>query len=147
MNKELTKLSDFSNAKVGDKVYSISHGNGTIHSIHNIAYPITVIFSHGQETFTLNGEIHIDDVNPILFRGHDTVTIIPNARIIKDKSLVWCWNNNASYIRLLKFYDGKNHCTFTDVDGKRNGNRYANIEPYKGEYTQWAIDAQATLED
>lgn len=64
----------------------------------------------------------------------------------KDKQLCWCWNNDESHKRTMKFYDKENKVTYY-YDGKRHGNRFENYEPIpREEYPQWAIEAEKTLE-
>lgn len=45
----------------------------------------------------------------------------------KDKELVWCWNNYE--MRILRFYDKKNKCTFNS-NGNRNGLAYDHYAPF-----------------
>ena len=62
-----------------------------------------------------------------------------------DGQLVWCWDNNDTHIRYLKFYDAKNECTY-QCDGNRYGSVFDNYEPFKGNYPDWALEAFQTLE-
>ena len=62
-----------------------------------------------------------------------------------DGQLVWCWDNNDTHTRDLKFYDAKNKCTYI-FNGKRNGCNYVNYEPFEGNYPDWALEAFQTLE-
>ena len=61
-----------------------------------------------------------------------------------DGQLVWCWDNNDTYIRYLKFYDAKNECTYC-YDGTRSGTCIDNYEPFEGNYPYWALKAFQTL--
>ena len=63
-----------------------------------------------------------------------------------DGQLVWCWDNNHTYIRHLKFYDAKNECTYYQCDGNRDGSVFDNYEPFEGNYPDWALEAFQTLE-
>jgi len=65
---------------------------------------------------------------------------------LKDKQLVWCWDNNLTHQRTLKFYDAINDCTFNGF-GKRNGASWHNYEPFEDEYPDWAKEAYKTLEE
>lgn len=65
---------------------------------------------------------------------------------IRDKDLVWCWDDEYTYIRHIRFYDAENQGTF-DYDGIRDGRRWEHYEKYQGEYPNWAKEAQKTLED
>lgn len=57
-----------------------------------------------------------------------------------DGQLVWCWDNNDTHLRYLKFYDVKNECTYL-YDGDRDGSVYSNYEPFEGNYPDWALEA------
>ena len=62
-----------------------------------------------------------------------------------DGQLVWCWDNNDTHTRILKFYDAKNECTY-HYDGTEDGHNYENYEPFEGNYPDWALEAFQTLE-
>ncbi len=62
-----------------------------------------------------------------------------------DGQLVWCWDNNDTHSRYLRFYDVKNKSTFF-YNGTRNGSRFGNCEPFEGNYPDWALEAFKTLE-
>ena len=62
-----------------------------------------------------------------------------------DGQLVWCWDNNNTHVRQLRFYDVKYKCTYTVV-GDKNGGEYDNYEPFEGNYPDWALDSFQTLE-
>ena len=62
-----------------------------------------------------------------------------------DGQLVWCWDNDDTHFRVLKFYDAKNKCTY-QFDGTKNGSNYDNYEPFEGNYPDWALEAFKTLQ-
>ena len=62
-----------------------------------------------------------------------------------DGQLVWCWDNNYTHKRDLKFYDVKNKCTYL-FNGDKDGSDYKNYEPFEGNYPDWALEAFQTLE-
>ena len=62
-----------------------------------------------------------------------------------DGQLVWCWDNDDTHVRQLRFYDVKNKCPY-QFDGIRNGYSYNNYEPFEGNYPDWALEAFQTLE-
>ena len=62
-----------------------------------------------------------------------------------DGQLIWCWDNNDTYVRHLKFYDAKNKCTY-QFDGTEDGSDYDNYAPFEGNYPDWALEAFQTLE-
>ena len=61
-----------------------------------------------------------------------------------DGQLIWCWDNDETHSRHLRFYDVRNKCAFYD-DGNRNGYSYKNYEPFEGNYPDWALEAFQTL--
>ena len=86
-------------------------------------------------------------------KGYDKASLVANfykeiklPQEPKDKELVWCWDTTYTCGKLLKFYDGKHRDTYR-FNGMRDGMRYKHYAPYKGEYPQWAKDAQKRLED
>ena len=62
-----------------------------------------------------------------------------------DGQLVWCWDNDTTHSRTLKFYEVKNKCTYGSL-GKSGGFVYDNYEPFEGNYPDWALEAFNTLE-
>ena len=62
-----------------------------------------------------------------------------------DGQLVWCWDNNDTHSRVLKFYEAKRKGTY-QFDGTRYGVRFDNYEPFEGNYPDWALEAFQTLE-
>ena len=62
-----------------------------------------------------------------------------------DGQLVWCWDNNETHSRHLKFYDAKNECVY-QFNGNRNGIFFHNYKPFEGNYPDWALEAFQTLE-
>ena len=62
-----------------------------------------------------------------------------------DGQLVWCWDNDDTHSRMLKFYAVKNECTY-QFDGCRKGHVFDNYEPFEGNYPDWALEAFQTLE-
>ena len=62
-----------------------------------------------------------------------------------DGQLVWCWYNNDTHVKYLKFYDAKHECTY-QFDGNRYGSVFDNYEPFEGNYPDWALEAFQTLE-
>ena len=62
-----------------------------------------------------------------------------------DGQLVWCWENEFTHSKHLRFYDSKNKCAY-DYSGNRGGFSYDNYEPFEGNYPDWALKAFQTLE-
>ena len=61
-----------------------------------------------------------------------------------DGQLVWCWDNDDTHVRTLRFYDVKNKCTY-QFDGIEDGHDYDNYEKFEGNYPDWALEAFKTL--
>lgn len=57
-----------------------------------------------------------------------------------DGQAVWCWDNDYTHIRSVRFYDARNKRTFTHK-GEKQGSVYENYEPYEGDYLPWMIEA------
>ena len=66
---------------------------------------------------------------------------------LKDKELVWAWNNDMLCARALCFYDKKYKSTFNSTNGAKYGYSFDNYAPYKGEVEDWMEKAKAELED
>ena len=62
-----------------------------------------------------------------------------------DGQLVWCWDDDDTHARFLRFYDSKNKYTY-QFDGTKHGHIYENYEPFEGNYPDWALEAFQTLE-
>lgn len=102
------------------------------------------------------GEVVVNNIN------HDVRTKISDYRTHKnndvwqqldvceetgffDGQLVWCWDNDDTHCRKLKFYDAKNKCTYM-FDGIKDGSDYDNYKPFEGNYPDWALKAFQTLQ-
>ena len=62
-----------------------------------------------------------------------------------DGQLVWCWEDEDTHSRVLRFYDAKRKCPY-QFDGTINGLKFDNYEPFEGNYPDWALEAFQTLE-
>ena len=62
-----------------------------------------------------------------------------------DGQLVWCWDNDDTHHRSLRFYKVKYKCTY-QFDGTKDGHDYDNYEPFEGNYPDWALEAFQTLD-
>ena len=61
-----------------------------------------------------------------------------------DGQLIWCWQNEFTHSKHLRFYDVKYKCAY-DYSGKKGGFGYDNYEPFEGNYPDWALEAFQTL--
>lgn len=80
----------FSDAKVGDKVYSRICGAGDILDVESSegTFPIVCVFADDTDVFTWGGKQHLDDVEPTLFyrEGKDNyLTERPKQKVPWDK--------------------------------------------------------------
>lgn len=130
MNKKVT----FTDAKVGDRVWSLTNGWGVIKERRSphYHYPLTVEFDNGEyETYTLWGLSKIDDMNPTLF-WDEIVIEIPEKPLpqleVDAKVLVWGpdgrkRNRHFSHFdeegRLFAFSNGQS--SFTNECSLENG--------------------------
>jgi len=64
-----------------------------------------------------------------------------------DKELVWCWDDDTEFGRILKFYDAKNCVTYNANNGRRNASGFDHYAPFEGEYPEWAKVAKKKLEE
>ena len=62
-----------------------------------------------------------------------------------DGQLVWCWEDDDTHSRVLRFYEVKRKGTYK-FDGTQDGHAYDNYEPFEGNYPDWALKAFQTLE-
>ena len=62
-----------------------------------------------------------------------------------DGQLVWCWEDDDTHSRILRFYEAKHKGTY-QFDGTKDGCVYSNYEPFEGNYPDWALEAFQTLE-
>lgn len=66
-------------------------------------------------------------------------------RSLFDRQPVYCWDDDSTHARDIKFYDAVNCYTFSYY-GRRNGYKYNNFEAIKPEhYTPWMLEAFKTL--
>ena len=125
MSKTFTanaKKVTFSDAKVGDRVWSLTEGWGVIINRYapHTTYPLNVEFKGGcRRIYTLWGLLHINDLNPTLFWDEVKVEIpekpLPQLEV---DTKVWVWSGkegNKIKRHFSHFENGKLH---TFVHGK-----------------------------
>lgn len=72
----MTPNHNFTNAKVGDKIYTSVWGKGIIHEILSVDdYSVKVKFRGRTESFTMDGKYRIDDVAPTAFT--EPIKVVP----------------------------------------------------------------------
>lgn len=62
-----------------------------------------------------------------------------------DGQAVWCWDNNMSHGRGLKFYSVKNKRPY-GINGKGASFTFDNYGLFEGNYSKWMLEAFETLE-
>ena len=83
------------------------------------------------------------------WRKHTDTTVWQQLEVCEktgffDGQLVWCWDNDETHGRRLKFYDVKNKCTY-QFDGNKNGYNHSNYAPFEGNYPEWTLEAFQTV--
>lgn len=114
MNKKVT----FTDAKVGDRVWSITEGWGVIKERRKspYQYPLTVDFENDSyRTYTLWGRLDISDLNPTLFWDEVKPQLEVDAKVIVWDQDGKKYNRHFSHFdedgRLFAFSLG--HTSFT----------------------------------
>lgn len=115
--KEEIRCPDFSNAKVGDVVYSPNFGKGKITRLNVIGFhPLFVEFEHLGMEYTSQGKLPNYDIYPSLF--WQPIPIPTEAYVrplpkLEVDTLVWVWDKDKTKKRLSffeRFEDGKIVC-------------------------------------
>ena len=117
MNKAM-----FAGVKVGDKVWSITEGWGTIidRFRSRAEYPLVVEFENReQKTYTLWGRLHIKDISPTLFWDEIEIKAPPKPlpKLEVDTNVVVWHNDGLKYHRHFSHFD-KDGVLYSFVDGK-----------------------------
>lgn len=154
MNENLNLVEILKGCPVGTKLYSLIHGEVEFKGLFSGEYPVRVAYKAVDNLdcsisdFSEKGlYLTIYDGECLLFPSKNQRDWSKFKAPIPDKALIWCWEDGKEYGRVLVFYDAKNNKTFCTANGYRTGDRYSNYELYKGEYPEWAKEAQKKLED
>ena len=102
-----------------------------------------------------SGEVVVNNINHDVstkisdYRTHKNTNVWQKLDVCKktgffDGQLVWCWDNDDTHTRQLRFYDVKYKCTYM-FDGDKNGGEYDNYASFEGNYPDWALEAFQTL--
>lgn len=99
----MKNTNDFSKAKVGDKVYYIFIGSGTILSTtHDSEYPILVEFYGGRNTFTADGKMFHNHIYQSLFWSKPEIIAPEKPKTLVTKEIpVKLWFNNDRIVNLI----------------------------------------------
>ena len=111
---------DFSNAKVGDKVFDILYWDGEICDIDNSQYPLCIKFENNIILwFQSNGKKYLDHLMPTLYHNKFDIQIpeeaykqpLPDIEV-DTPMLVWQSENSERFKRYFKEFDkdGKVRC-------------------------------------
>lgn len=94
---------DFSQAKVGGKVWSCGYGDGVIKQIiYNRDYPLKVYFEKTgiEDSYTLKGKHALIDLYPTLFWSEIYFNIPERPkRMVKKKITIWAGINERGHIK------------------------------------------------
>ena len=104
---------------------------------------------NSKRIYFINDVGYIDSYNISSLEAHciiNTFKEIQPVVELKDKQLIWAWDDVNFAGRNIRFYDAKNNCIFW-LNGQRNGCEYDHYEPFEGEYPEWAKEAVKRLED
>ena len=66
--------------------------------------------------------------------------------ILKDKSIVWAFDDMRACNYIVGFYDAINDCLFK-FDGYRNGSAFGYYIPFEGELPSWMLQISKLLKD
>ncbi len=109
----------FKNAKIGDKVWSITNGNGEIVNIYSESvFPILVTFHNSSYCYTYDGKLYRGDINPSLFWNEfeipkqvkQEVKIDSFRKFIESKNINWntflinCRPENQRFVISSNYY-------------------------------------------
>ena len=133
---------DFSNAKVGDKVFCLLHGEGIICDIDGTEYPICVEFDSVSESYLNDGRINKNHIFTTLYHNKfkiqipeeayiqqlhdiavDTPMIVWNDEFCKEKRYFKEWSKNG---KARCFCDGQ-----TSFSSKGHVATWDNYEIFK----------------
>ena len=129
----------------GDKVWNMMAQRWE--TIIQINPKVTYSVETKEDSYTLGGHAISGEIIPTIYPNEFKLTI-PEAAYeisLKDKDFVECWHDNTVFNRSLRFYDAKNNCTFSGIDGKRKGNKFNNYK--KIPMPDWAKAVKDKLED
>lgn len=121
---------------IGDRVYSIKHGWGTVTDISNsyITYSITADFESGYVgiEFTPNGKLYLEDASPTLFWKEQTFDLSkPLPKLGRDTLLkVWNENSDRSNLRYFSRFSGEDGGVFVYAYGATSKTTDGNLELY-----------------
>ena len=131
--------------KEGDKVWNIlsQQWETIIQIVPNDTYSVQT----EENSYTPEGRKLSRDSISTIYPNKFELTIPEEAYEIplKDKDFVECWNNATAFNRSLRFYDAKNNCTFSGIDGKRKGNKFNNYK--RVPMPNWAKSVKDNLGD
>lgn len=104
---------NFDNLVVGQKVWSILHGELVIANLEKTnRYPITVVDSNKQEKiFTIEGKYHLNHTYPALFLSNpfEQVSEFPKVMEVSDNNYNW-------YKRVVVIADNKYYFTRSNIE-------------------------------
>ena len=160
MNENLNLAEILKDCPKGTRLYSPMFGNVELVKVHPCEtkdFPILIKTKPTNTerqgscfSFATNGIYYggLEDTECLLFpskKQRDWSKF--EAAFIPDKALVWCWDDDDLFQRILRFYDAKNQSTFSKASGLRDDIVYEHYEIFKGEEPEWATEARKNLKD
>ena len=146
MSKTFTqhaKKVTFSDAKVGDRVWSLTQGWGVItaHRTPLYQYPLTVEFENGEdERYTLWGLCDINNLNPTLFWDKIKIEIpekpLPQLEV-DAKVLVWD-QDGRKYKRHFSHFDEEGQL-FAFIHGHTSFTSKCSPEVWVTKWDNWEL--------
>ena len=130
----------FSNAKVGDRVWSVNKGWGVVEDITNSwAFPIRVSYPEDiTELYTEDGLIYLNDLHPTLF-WDEIVFEVPKKPLPKLEvdTKVLVWDVDKPKNKLVRYF-----CSF-DASGRvvvfQHGTTSFSCEGYTEIWSEWEV--------
>jgi hypothetical protein len=116
----------FTNAKVGDRVWSIADGRGVIVDIDKSnTYPVRVEFEHFShiQTYLLDGRVTQSDLFPILFWDELKFKIPERPKemvkkVFEVKECTWVYHDNKFYSVIPDGIATDSSCDWSELGGK-----------------------------
>lgn len=119
----------FETAKVGDRVWASVSGWGTIKSIDDSEYPITVYYDNGEyDTYTIDGVLFKDGGLQVLFWDEVVIEapVKPMPALQVDaKVLVWRDGSRSKFCRHFSHFENNNIHVFDGGLSSWTGNSSA----------------------
>lgn len=155
VEKELDLIKILKDCPRGTKLYSTVYGEVLFKEIKEGNTPLIKCINGRGESILFTGEgkyynLALPEGECILYpsRGCRDWSKFVVENLLNDKDLVWCWDDNSTCVRTLRFYHAESGHTYS-YNGKSDSciTFYDHYEKYEGKWPQWAKEAVEFLED